>query len=145
MGSLSPQSPDIIHGTPSPTPDPSLPSNASETWWPSLVQTCSLEDPTLHDTDIWWRHWSMCSWQADGKHPTGMLSCWNIQSETLNSQTIANHYKIKWCRVTNDTLECTSIILWLKITEELYTRPYMVTKRRCVWTKHFHWVILCFI
>ena len=21
----------------------------------------------------------------------------------------------------------------------------MVTKRRCVWTKHFHWVISCFI
>ena len=38
-----------------------------------------------------------------------------------------------------------SIILCLKVTEELHTRPYMVTKRRCVWTKHFHWIISCFI
>ena len=31
-------------------------------------------------------------------------------------------------------------MLCLKVTEELHTRPYMV-RRRCVWTKHFHWVI----
>ena len=35
--------------------------------------------------------------------------------------------------------------LCLKVTKELHTRPYMVTKRRCVWTKHFQWVISCFI
>ena len=31
--------------------------------------------------------------------------------------------------------QCTSIILCLKVTKELHTRPYRVTKRRCVWTK----------
>ena len=33
--------------------------------------------------------------------------------------------------------------LILNLTEELHMRPYMVTKRRCAGTKHFHWVISC--
>ena len=40
-------------------------------------------------------------------------------------------------KVTNDTLECTGIILGLRVTEELHRRPYMVTKRSCVWNKTF--------
>ena len=65
----------------------------------------------------------------------------------LNSKQFydISYYWIKWCRVTNDTLGCTSVILCLKVTEELNIRPHLVTKRRCVWTKHFHWVISCFI
>ena len=31
-----------------------------------------------------------------------------------------------------DTLEYTSVILYLNVTEELHTRPYMVTERRCL-------------
>ena len=30
--------------------------------------------------------------------------------------------------------------LILKVTEELLTSLYMVTKRRCVWIKHYHWL-----
>ena len=65
--------PQICHGTP-PAPAP-LP--ASDIWWPSPVQTCSLED--LHPTVIKsaGHHWSTYGWQAGGAHPTEMLSCFH--------------------------------------------------------------------
>ena len=51
---------------------------ANDIWWPSL-ETCSSlftsELPPSTSADTWWLLRHVRSTQADGTHPTGMLSC----------------------------------------------------------------------
>ena len=63
--------PDISHGTAALSP-------ATNMWWPSLETFSNLftrGPPLSTGTDIC--DWSMYGWQAGGKHPPGMLSCFN--------------------------------------------------------------------
>ena len=63
-------------------PQPQPP--ASDIWWPSL------EPPT--GTDVWWfGHRRTNGWQAGGRHPTEMLSCFCLQLQiipTLNLRSL---------------------------------------------------------
>ena len=96
--------------------------------WLTLVMNCNNEvcSPSILSR----RHSGERKFSQNKRFPT--VKGFTHEMTLLHS----NHYQIKWCHITDDTLECISIILCLKVAEELHTRPYMVTKRRCVWTKN---------
>ena len=71
----------------------------TDIWWSSL-DTCSnlftwgpntpLPPAVVISTG---GHWNMYSWQADGRHPTGMLSCFYVFTSCPTFQC-----RMWWCR-----------------------------------------------
>ena len=60
----------------------------------------------------------------------------------MNSIVITS---FSWGRVSHGNYDANQSLIVLNFTKELHTRPYMATKECMSGTKHFHWVISCFI